>query len=70
MEDDLYFFTESSSDFSSDDEDIVLLGRVRTRNRKPDDEIKDTEKNLHSPGNLVIKLLNREVIFRLENQCF
>lgn len=63
MEEDLYFFTESSSDFSSDDEDFVLLGG-RTRNRKLDEDPKDGEKNksLLSPGNLVLKLMNREVV--------
>lgn len=64
MEEDLYFFTESSSDFSSDDEDVVLLGRGRTRIKKQEDS-KDNEKNLLSPGNFVLKLLNREVSFEI-----
>lgn len=65
MEEDLYFFTESSSsEFSSDDEDLDLVLRGRSRNRKPDEgKGKDDEKKIVNrlTGNLVIKLLNREV---------
>lgn len=63
MEESLYYSTESSSsDFSSDDEDLlVLFGKSRNRNN----EVKKNEKNVASivPGNIVLKLLNREVNF-------